>query len=220
MNAMNFEQARFNMVEQQVRTWSVLNQDVLDLLFTVRREDFVPLAYRNLAYADSEIPLGHGAVMLAPRIEAHILQALHLRRHERVLEIGAGSGYMAALLAAHASQVWSVEIRPELAQMARDNLQRAGIASVTVETGDGLQGLSVNAPYDAIVISGAVPKIPQILLEQLKVGGRLVAIVGQVPVMEMQRITRVGDTAWSTLNLLETSTAPLANAPRGDVFSF
>lgn len=220
MNAMNFEQARFNMIEQQVRTWSVLNQDVLDLLFTVRREDFVPLAYRNLAYADSEIPLGHGAVMLAPRIEAHILQALNLRRHERVLEIGAGSGYMAALLAAHASQVWSIEIRPELAQMARDNLQRAGIASVTVETGDGLQGLSVNAPYDAIVISGAVPKVPQILLEQLKVGGRLVAIVGQAPVMEMQRITRVGDTAWSTLNLLETSTAPLANAPRGDVFSF
>lgn len=220
MNAMNFEQARFNMVEQQIRTWSVLNQDVLDLLFTVRREDFVPPAYRNLAYADSEIPLGHGAVMLAPRIEAHILQALNLRRHERVLEIGAGSGYMAALLAAHASQVWSIEIRPELAQMARDNLQRAGIASVTVETGDGLQGLSVNAPYDAIVISGAVPKIPQILLEQLKVGGRLVAIVGKAPVMEMQRIIRVGDTAWSTLNLLETSTAPLANAPRGETFSF
>lgn len=217
---MDFEKARFNMIEQQVRPWDVLDPDVLDLLGSVRREDFVPSAFRNLAYADCEIPLGNGAVMLAPKIEARALQALAPRRHEKVLEIGTGSGYMAALLAAHAAQVWSIEIDPELARLARANLERAGIANVAVETCDGLSGLPVHAPYDAIVISGAVPAIPLGLLEQLKVGGRLFAIVGTAPVMEAQLVTRISEAAWSTVNLLETATRLLANAPRPSTFDF
>lgn len=217
---MDFEKARFNMIEQQVRPWDVLDPDVLDLLGGIHRENFVPPAFRNLAYADCEIPLGNGSVMLAPKIEARALQALAPRRHEKVLEIGTGSGYMAALLAAHAAQVWSIEIDPALAQQACANLERAGVVNVTVETGDGLSGLPAHAPYDVIVVSGAVPAIPQVLLEQLKVGGRLFAIVGDAPVMEAQRVTRVSETAWSTVNLLETATRPLANAPRPSTFIF
>jgi protein-L-isoaspartate(D-aspartate) O-methyltransferase len=217
---MNLEQARFNMVEQQIRTWEVLDQDVLDLLFVVKREEFVPAAWRNLAFADAEIPLGHGAIMLAPKIEAHALQALQLKRHEKVLEVGAGSGYMAALLAAHADHVWTVEIAPELATLARDNLARHGVANVTVETGDGIGGLPAHAPYDAIMVSGSLPVVPQVLLEQLKVGGRLFAIVGEAPVMTAQVVTRVAEDGWRSVNLFETLADPLANAPAAAKFSF
>lgn len=220
MNAMNFEQARFNMVEQQIRTWEVLDQEVLDLLFAVKREQFVPSAYRNLAFSDTEIPLGHGASMLAPGIEAHILQAVQVRRLDRVLEVGTGSGYMAALLAAHAAEVWSVEIVPELAETARANLRRAGIGNISVVAGDGLAGLPGHAPYDVIVISGAVPAIPQALLDELKPKGRLFAIVGAAPVMEAKLVTRQADGTLSEVNLFETLTATLANAPRREQFVF
>ena len=217
---MDFEKARFNMIEQQVRPWDVLDPDVLNLLATVHREDFVPAGRRGLAYADCEIPLGPQAVMLAPRVEARALQALQLKRHEKVLEVGTGSGYMAALLSAHAAQVWTIEIDPALAQQAQANIERAGIVNVEVEIGDGLGGLPAHAPYDVIVLSGAVPAVPHVLLEQLKVGGRLFAIVGTAPAMEAQLITRTGEAAWHTANLFETVTRPLANAPRVPAFSF
>jgi protein-L-isoaspartate(D-aspartate) O-methyltransferase len=217
---MNLEQARFNMVEQQIRTWEVLDQDVLDLLFIVKREEFVPAAWRNLAFADVEIPLGHNATMFAPKIEAHALQALQLKRHEKVLEIGAGSGYMAALLAAHADHVWSIEFVPELAALARENLARHGVSNVTVETGDGLAGLAAHAPYDAIMVSGALAAVPPALLDQLKVGGRLFAIVGEAPVMTAQVITRAAEDGYRTVNLFETLAEPLANAPAAAKFSF
>jgi protein-L-isoaspartate(D-aspartate) O-methyltransferase len=219
-NLMNFEQARFNMVEQQVRTWEVLDHAVLDLLFVVRREEFVPVACRQLAFADIEIPLGHGATMLAPKIEAHALQALQLKHNEKVLEIGTGSGYMAALLAAHAQHVWSIEIVPELAETARANLRRQGIANVTVSTGDGFLGLPEQGPYDVICVSGALPCVPRELLAQLKIGGRLFAITGEEPIMEAQLVSRITEDAFRTVNLFETVAPQLCNALRAGKFVF
>jgi len=216
---MNIEQARFNMVEQQIRPAEVLDQAVLDLLLLVKREDFVPAACRRLAFADTEIPLGRGATMFAPRIEAHALQALAMKRHEKVLEIGTGSGYMAALLGAHADHVWSVEIDPVLADTARENLRRAGVTNVTVETGDGLAGLAAHAPYDVIMVSGAVGEIPPALLAQLKPGGRLFAVVGEAPVMEAELVLR-DDDVLRTTRLFETVVAPLRNAAAAPAFVF
>lgn len=210
--SVNFEQARFNMVEQQIRPWDVLDQEVLGLLLAVKREDFVPAAYRNLAYADTAIPLGHGAEMLHPLIEGHGLQALQLKKHEKVLEVGTGSGYMAALLAAHAEQVWTVEIEPALAQAAKANLQKAGIGNVAVETGDGLLGLAAHAPFDAIMVSGAVEEIPAALLQQLKVNGRLFAVVGSAPVQTMTLVTRVGENDYRSEALLEAGAPMLRTA--------
>lgn len=216
---MNLEQARFNMVEQQIRTWRVLDQAVLDLLFAVKREQFVPSAYRTLAFSDTEIPLGHGGFMLHPKFEAHAVQALHLKGHEKVLEVGTGSGYMAALLAAHASQVWSVEIDPTLAQTARTNLQLAGIGNVAVSVGDGLEGLAAHAPYDVIMVSGGVESVPSALLAQLNVGGRLFAFVGSDPVMSAQLITRVDATAYRTDPLFEC-VVPMLQAAAASTFVF
>ena len=217
---MNVEQARFNMIEQQIRPWEVLDQEVLDLLFVVRREEFVPPAYKSLAFADLEIPLGYGASMLAPKIEARVLQELQLKPSDRVLEIGAGSGHMAALLAAKAEQVYSVEIVPELAQMARDNLRRQGIDNVMVEEGDGARGWAAHAPYDVIVLSGSTPLLPPAFLQQLKSGGRLFAVVGEAPVMEGQLVTHSGEGIYQTINLFETSVAPLRNAMQPSRFTF
>ena len=201
---MNIEQARFNMIEQQIRPWEVLDPQVLDLLFVVKREDFTPPAYRNLAFADMEIPLGSGQVMLAPKIEAKMLQELGLKKTDKVLEIGTGSGYMAALLAARAEHVVTVESRPALVDIARQNLERAGITNVTVELGDGANGWSQRGPYDAIVVSGSIPAVPDALLKQLRVGGRLAVVVGEAPVMEAQLITCTGEGIYNTVNLFET----------------
>ena len=201
---MNIEQARFNMIEQQIRPWEVLDPQVLDLLFVVKREDFTPPAYRNLAFADMEIPLGGGQVMLAPKIEAKMLQELVLKKTDKVLEIGTGSGYMAALLAARAEHVVTVESRPELAATAKENLERAGVANVTVEVGNGAEGWSQRCPYDAIVVSGSLPVVPAALLKQLRVGGRLAVVVGEAPVMEAQLITCTGEGIYNTVNLFET----------------
>ena len=217
---MNLEQARFNMVEQQIRPWDVLDQDVLALLYVVKREQFVPTAYRQLAFADVEIPLAGAACMLAPKIEAHALQALQVKKSDKVLEIGAGSGYMAALLAAHGDHVWSVEIVPELAEMARANLRREDIDNVTVEIGDAAQGWPAHAPYDVIMVSGSLPVLPKRLLDQLKVGGRLFAIVGEAPVMEAQLVTRSAADVFSTVTLFETLAAPLVNAQHRERFVF
>ncbi|MBI3523096.1 MAG: protein-L-isoaspartate O-methyltransferase [Betaproteobacteria bacterium] len=217
---MNFEQARYNMIEQQIRPWEVLNEDVLDLLFVVKREEFVPAAYRSLAFADVEIPLGHDACMLAPKIEAHALQALRVRKSDKVLEIGAGSGYMAALLAAHAEHVWSVEIVPQLAEQARATLRRMDIGNVTVETGDAASGWPAHMPYDVIMVSGSLPVLPPQLTAQLKIGGRLFAVIGEAPAMQARLITRMTESSYQDIALFETVTTALINAPQPARFIF
>ena len=201
---MNVEQARFNMIEQQIRTWSVLDPAVLSLLAVVRREDFLPVAYRALAFVDTEVPLPEGQSMLAPKVEARMLQELHLQRHERVLEVGAGSGFMAALLAHRARSVMSLEIVPSLATMAGGNLQRAGITNAKVRVADGARGLPDDAPFDAIVLSGSTHAVPQALLQQLAPGGRMVAIVGSEPVMRAVRVRRLADSRFETQDLFDT----------------
>ncbi len=217
---MNIEQARFNMIEQQIRPWNVLDQDVLDLLVVVKREDFVPPAYKALAFVDTDIPLPGGEAMFTPKIEARILQEVQVKKHENVLEIGAGSGYMAALLAHKARHVTTVEISPELKAMAEANLARAGIANVTVELGNGAQGWTGGAPFDVIVISGALEHLPEAFLKQVKVGGRIAAIIGQSPAMTAQLITRVSETAYDTVNVFETDVKQLANATTHSRFTF
>jgi protein-L-isoaspartate(D-aspartate) O-methyltransferase len=221
---MNIEQARFNMIEQQIRPWDVLDQDVLELLVLVKREAFVPAAYRALAFADTEIPLPHGENMLAPRVEARIMQELAVQKHENVLEIGAGSGYMAALLAHRARHVTTIEIEPELKEMAQKNLADYGVTNVELVLGDGAQGYTAanqpNAPYDVIVLSGSVSSVPEKLLSQLKVGGRLFAVVGTLPAMTAQIVTRVSEVSYNTVGLFETVIKPLRNAPEPSHFKF
>ena len=217
---MNIEQARFNMIEQQIRPWNVLDQDVLDLLMVVKREDFVPAAYKALAFVDTEIPLPGGEAMFNPKIEARILQEIGLKKHENVLEIGAGSGYMAALLAHKGRHVTTIDIAPELKALAESNLARAGITNVAVELGNGLDGFAKGAPFDVIVISGAVEAVPEVLLKQIKVGGRIAAIVGQAPVMSAQVTTRVSETAYDTVKVFETSVKQLGSAVQASRFTF
>lgn len=223
--ALDIEKARFNMVEQQVRTWEVLDQSVLDLLMTVKREDFVPPQFRALAFMDLEIPLkvdGHdsGEAMFAPKVEARFLQELGIKPHDHVLEIGTGSGYMAALAAHKAQQVLTVEIDEHLARFGAANLVRAGVRNVKVDVGDGARGWAARAPYDVIIISGSLPALPDSLLAQLKLGARMAVVVGEAPVMEAQIVTRVGDGAYDTLKLFETSVKPLRNAWRPSTFRF
>ena len=201
---MNTEQARFNMIEQQIRTWDVLDPGVLELLAVVKREDFVPAAYRAMAFVDTEVPLPNGQSMLAPKVEARLLQELAVQRHERVLEIGAGSGYMAALLAHKGQHVTTLEIDPELARLASDNLRRAWITNVTVVQADGSRTVPDDGPFDVIVLSGSVFEVPRALLAQLKPGGRLTAIVGQLPIMQAVLVTRRGETGFSTVQLFDT----------------
>lgn len=224
MMSMDVEQARFNMIEQQIRPWEVLDPEVLRMLSIVKREDFVPPAHKALAFADIELPIGSkgdaGQTMLEPKIEARLLQELSIKNTDTVLEIGTGSGYMAALLASKAEYVYSVEIDPELAENAKRNLQRAGVANVSVQLGDGSRGWPAQAPYDAIAISASMPVLPPELLKQLKVGGRLVAFVGEEPVMHAQLVTRTGDDSFNTIKLFETVVAPLVNASQRETFVF
>ena len=217
---MNLEQARHNMVEQQIRTWEVLDQDVLDLLYAVPREDFVPSAYRNIAFSDLEIPLGEGERMWPPKLEARVLQELSVQRSERVLEVGTGSGYLTALLAHRAAQVYTVEIRPALAEFGRANLARHGRDNVTAEVGDGALGYPNWAPYDVIVLTGSIPLVPQSLLDSLAPGGRLFAVVGDAPAMAARIFTCVAPGAIRTMDLFETVVAPLANCAQPSRFTF
>jgi|SRR5450830_339183 len=217
---MDIEQARFNMIEQQIRPWNVLDSDVLHLLSVVKREDFVPLAHKALAFADMEIPLGHGQFMLSPRVEARMLQDAAVQKHEKVLEIGAGSGYMAALLAHRAQRVISLEIKPELAAMARANLQKAGIHNAEVRQLDGSKGTPAESPFDVIVLSGSVAEVPPSLLANLKIGGRLVAVVGSEPMMRGTVITRTGETAYLTTQPWDSVEPRLLNFPEPSNFHF
>lgn len=224
----DFDRARFNMVEQQIRPWEVLDPTVLELLSVVRREDFVPPQFRALAFTDMELPLRLGStetgeVMLAPKVEARLLQALGLKSHETVLELGAGSGFMAALAAHRAARVWTVEIQAPLVAFARENLQRAGIHNVTVEHGDGLEGeFGAGAPdtFDALIVSGSVPEVTTDLTDLLCVGGRMVVIVGEAPIMTAQRITRIAHDAFDTESLFETVTRPLVQKRARSHFTF
>lgn len=221
---MNIEQARFNMIEQQIRTWDVLDQDVLNLLQVVKREAFVPAAYQSLAFMDTEIPLPRGQNMLTPKLEARMLQEAEVKKHENVLEIGAGSGYMAALLGHRARHVTTVDIEPELQALAQKNLAACGVHNVKVELGDGARGWAGSgndgAPYDVIVISGSLPVLPEAFLQQIKIGGRILAIVGDAPVMTAQIVTRVSDIAYNTVKLFETTVKPLLNAVTPSHFRF
>jgi len=217
---MNIEQARFNMIEQQIRPWDVLDIEVLDLLHVVKRENFVPAAHKALAFVDTEIPLAGGENMLFPKIEARLLQDVTVKKHESVLEIGTGSGYMAALLAHRARHVTTVEISPELKTLAEQNLAANGVTNVTVELGDGAQGWANGAPFDVIVVSGSLPELPPVLLQQLKVGGRLAVIIGQAPAMKAQLITRTGEAGYDTRTLFETSVKPLLLANQPSAFKF
>jgi protein-L-isoaspartate(D-aspartate) O-methyltransferase len=225
---MNFEQARFNMIEQQIRPWNVLDADVLHLLSVVKREDFVPPAHKALAFADLEIPLrgSHeealrlGQCMLSPRVETRMLQDLAVQQHEKVLEIGAGSGYMAALLAHRAQRVISLEIEPELVTMARANLQKAGIHNAEVRQADGAKGVPVEGPFDVIVLSGSIAEVPHKLLESLQRGGRLMAIVGDTPVMRATLVTRLGQAEYRTTQGWDTVAPRLMNFPEHTRFHF
>lgn len=219
---MDMEQARFNMVEQQIRPWDVLDQDVLDLLRQVRREDFVPEQYRELAFSDMEIPLGHGETMLSPKFEARILQEVGVKAGDQVLEVGTGSGYMTALLAslAHGGYVRSVEIVPEFSSRAAALLGEQGIANITLEVGDAARGWKSGGPYDVIVLTGSVPVLPEAFQANLKVGGRLFAVVGEAPAMEAQLITCIAEGVYRTTNLFETSVPPLKNAMQPQRFVF
>ncbi|WP_395060627.1 protein-L-isoaspartate O-methyltransferase [Polaromonas sp.] len=227
---MNYEQARFNMIEQQIRPWEVLDSQVLSLLAVVKREDFVPPAKKSLGFADMEIALTAkpGQCMLAPKVEARILQDLAVQKHEKVLEIGAGSGYMAALLAHRAQQVITLEIDADLAQLARDNLKKAGVYNAEVRTGDGAAKLGqvvssndpLSGPFDVIVLSGSVAEVPPALLAMLKTGGRLSAIVGFEPMMRATLVTRVGETAFRTTQGWDTVAPRLLNFPEPSKFNF
>jgi protein-L-isoaspartate(D-aspartate) O-methyltransferase len=217
---MNIETARMNMIEQQIRTWDVLDQGVLDLLEIVKREDFVPRSYKSLAFVDMEIPLPGGEYMFPPKLEARLVQDVAVNPGDRVLEIGTGSGYLTALLAHQAAQVVTVEIAPELRELAADNLARAGIVNVEIQLGDGSRGWEPAGLVDILVVCGSIPIVPDSLLNQLKIGGRLWAVVGDEPIMSAQLITRVTQGAWEPVSLFETSIKPLRNAAHPPRFEF
>jgi len=224
----SLEQLRFNMIEQQIRPWDVLDPQILELLSVLRREEFVPPAHRGIAFVDMEIPLRGtheeaqrlGQIMLAPKVEARLVHDLKLQPHEKVLEVGAGSGYMAALLAGRAQRVISLEIEPELVKMARDNLQRAGVRNAEVRHADGAQGLAAEGPFDAIVLSGSVAEVPAALLHLLAPGGRLAAIVGFEPMMRATFVARTGEAGFQTTQPWDTVAPRLRNFPAPSPFKF
>ena len=217
---MNIEHARFNMVEQQIRTWEVLDPDILDLLFRVKREQFVPPEHRDLAFADLEIPIGHDEAMMQPKVEARVLQELAIQPHETVYEVGTGSGYFTALAASRARHVTSAEIHPDLSGLAAGNLRRAGIANVTLVQGDSAQSPLIDSAVDVLVVTGSMPFIPQAFLDRLSPGGRLFAVVGDAPVMEALLVRHPERGAFQQVKLFETLVKPLVNAQQPARFRF
>lgn len=216
---MDFEKARQNMIEQQVRTWEVLNQDVLDLLADVHREDFVPAAYRRVALADVCIPIGHDEITMTPKTEARLLQSLLLSPEDRVLEIGTGCGYLTALLGKSARSVISIDIYEDFTRSTAEKLAAHQIHNVQLETGDAVSGWPEQGPYDAIAVTGSVPVLTHDFQSQLSIGGRLFVIVGESPVMEARLITRIGEQEWASESLFETDIPPLIGAPRQEHFT-
>ena len=217
---MNLEQARLNMVESQIRPWEVLDQTVLDLLLTIKREEFVPEKYRALAFADMEIPLGNGEFMLAPKVEARMLQELDIRKTDKILEVGTGSGHVTALLSKLGGQVVSVERIAEFSQAAARKLAGHGISNAQLIVGDAAEGWPVLAPYDAILLTGSVPVLPESFQRQLAAGGRLLAVVGDEPVMTATLVNRVAAGAFNSVGLFETSIPPLRNVVQPERFVF
>ena len=217
---MDFDTARFNMVESQARTWDVLDQRVLDRLLAVRREDFVPAAWRSAAYADMDLPLGRGEVMLAPKLAARLIQEAAVRESDHVLEVGTGSGYMTALLAGLAARVTSIEIVAEWVEPARARLGALGLSNARVEAGDAALGWPSAGPFDAIVVTGSLPVLPEEMQAQLAPGGRLVAVVGSAPIMTAQLVSCVAPGVFRATGLFETSIPPLRNARVPERFVF
>ena len=217
---MDLEKARFNMVEQQIRPWDVLDETVLNLLLRVKREEYVPEVYRAMAFMDIEIPLGQGEAMLSPKVEARVVQELKLKPTDKVLEVGTGSGYMTALLASLAKHVHSVEIVPEFSQAAAQKLAAHDFNNVTLDVGDGACGWAKYAPYDVIVVTGSLPILSGEFIAQLNPGGRLIAFVGVPPVMEARRIRVIEPGVTDTEDLFETSVRMLVNAPQPQQFVF
>ena len=217
---MNSEQARLNMVESQIRTWEVLDQTVLDLLLSVRREEFGPERYRYLAFADMEIPLGHGEVMLAPKMEARMVQELGVRKSDKILEVGTGSGYVTALLAKLGGQVVTLERIREFSQAATRRLAGHGLQNVQFHVEDGSEGWPAQEPYDVILLTGSVPVLSESFQQQLSDGGRLLAVIGDPPVMTANLITRVSERAFNSVGLFETAIPPLQNVKQPERFVF
>jgi protein-L-isoaspartate(D-aspartate) O-methyltransferase len=217
---MNFEQARLNMVAQQIRTWDVLDQAVLDCIAAIPRDEFVPESYRTLAYSDSAIPLGYGETMMTPKIEARLLQSLNLQPNDRVLEIGTGSGYLTVLLGSLAGHVTSIEIRPAFLDSARKRLEAYGTGEVHLEEGNGIDGWESREPYEVIVLTGSVSAARPVIERQLAIGGRLFLIVGTSPTMEACLVTRMGDTEFIAESLFETDLKPLVGGEAQAQFQF
>ncbi|HEY8117818.1 MAG TPA: protein-L-isoaspartate O-methyltransferase [Methylophilaceae bacterium] len=216
------ETARFNMIEQQIRTWEVLDGTVLDLLKQVPREAFVPQQYAGLAFADLEIPIGHGhgQTMLSPKMEGRILQALEIKKTDKILEIGTGSGYLTALLAKLAKHVYSIEIIGDLSHIAQQRLAQQHIENVTLEVGDAAKGWPVHAPYDVIVYTGSLPVAPDAVLQSLAIGGRMFVVTGEAPVMQATMIDRISADSFKHDVLFETCLPSLSNAPQPERFQF
>jgi len=217
---MNFEQARSNMIEQQIKPWNVPNQSVLELISELHREDFVPDEYKRLALSDTRIPLAHGQVTMTPKVEARLLQALDIKPEDEILEIGTGCAYLTVLLAKSGHHVLSVDIHPEFTAQAKSKLQQHDIHNVTLESGDAVHGWQQSSPYDVIVFTGSVPFLEESIQQQLKPGGRLFVITGQSPVMEARLIRRISENDWQDEVLFETDLPALEGATQVEAFTF
>lgn len=217
---MNFEQARFNMVEQQIRPWDVLDQRILDLLLEIPREEFVAPEQKKLALADLELPLPNGSFMLTPKLEARLIQELNLKETDRVLEIGTGNAYMTALLSGLAKHIYSVDLDESLIESAAQKLAKFNLRNVSLKVENGLNGLLNEAPFDAIILGGSVKNIPEVLKQNLTIGGRLIAVVGTAPLMKATLIVRETEQAWREVALFETCTAPLNEDNKNKEFVF
>jgi len=217
---MNLEQARINMIKQQIQTWNVTDHSILELLQQVPREQFVPEEYKSLAFAEMEIPIGEGEVMLSPKLEARMLQALNLQAHEQVLEVGTGSGYFTALLAKRARHVFTVEIHGNLSRQAKTRLAALQIHNVSFDIGNAASSWPSHSPYDVIIITGSLPILPIQFKQQVRVGGRILAVIGDAPAMRVQLIERISDTEWQKTELFDTVIPPLLCAIQPSKFVF
>ncbi len=220
MRDMEIKTARYNMVEQQIRPWEVFDKRVLNMMGEAPRHEYVPVAYRNLAFADMHIPLGKDREMMSPKVEARLLQALEIRPTDKILEVGTGCGYLTSLLAELGGHVHSVDTDAELSKLAGDNLSAHAVNNASLEVGDAAKGWDVHQPYDVVIVNGALPSLPQALCENLIIGGRLIAIIGKAPIMEALLIQRVGDSNWSDIALFETDLRLLPGTGEPDPFEF